>query len=123
METKADELSKRMLGNAGLIIGICTMLNRSIAQRHIAKQLVRSGTSAGANYEEARGAESRTDFLHKLQIVLKELRETVYWLRLAAHFTHIPKELLEKTLADTTHLTNIIAKSIKTAKANKNTKK
>jgi len=64
------------------IIKLVIQLNGSAVGRHIAGQLLRSSTSAGANYEEACGAESRPDFIHKLQIVLKELRETLYWLRL-----------------------------------------
>lgn len=51
-------------------------MNKSYAEVHIAKQLTRSVTSCGANYEEARSAESKADFVHKLQIVLKEVKET-----------------------------------------------
>jgi four helix bundle protein len=57
-------------------------LNKTAVERHIALQFLRAATSAGANYEEACAGESRADFIHKLQIVLKELRESLYWLRL-----------------------------------------
>ena len=63
---------------------------------HVSKQLIRSATSPAANYAEARAAESRRDFVHKLQICLKELRETSVWLR----FAH---RLWKKHL-DTSHL-------------------
>jgi four helix bundle protein len=57
--------------------------------RHIGGQLTGSGTSAGANYEEACGAERRADFIHRLQVVLKELRESFYWLCLIKKTTLI----------------------------------
>jgi len=86
--------------------------------RHISSQLFRSITSSGANYEEACAAQSKPDFIHKMQIVLIELRETKYWLRLIAesdssgtnqsNLDWVSKEALE--------LSNIIAKSIITAK-------
>ena len=77
---------------------------------------MRSSTSAGANYEEAYGAESRADFIHKLQIVLKELRETLYWLRLIKKSNLVSITTLEVLIQEGKELTNIIAKSIITAK-------
>jgi len=68
------------------IIKLAVRLNKTSVGRHIGGQLTRSGTSPGANYEEACGAESRADFIHKLQIVLKELRESSYWLRLIRQY-------------------------------------
>jgi len=82
MQNQRNDLSDRLLDFAAEIIKLVAQLNRSAVGRHIASQLIPSSTSAGANYEEACGAESRADFIHKLQIVLKELRETLYWLRL-----------------------------------------
>jgi four helix bundle protein len=63
---------------------VCLELRRmpkDLVGTHVRKQLVRSATSPAANYAEARGAESRRDFVHKLQVCLKELRETSVWLR------------------------------------------
>ncbi len=74
------------------IVKLAMKLFRTPAERHIGKQITSSGTSAGANYEEACGGESRADFVHKLQIVLKELRETVYWLRVINKAELIPRE-------------------------------
>lgn len=119
MERKANEISERMLENGADIVRLCNTLHRNFTFRHIARQLLRSGTACGANYEEARGAQSRADFLHKLQIVLKELRETVYWLRLVLKVGDCPENEIQNTLKTTVHLSNIIAKSIKTAKNNK----
>jgi four helix bundle protein len=79
---------------------------------------MRSATSAGANFEEARGAESRPDFTHKLQLVLKELRESLYWLRLIikAEF-NLPKSCgTDEIIEEARQLANIVAKSVITAK-------
>jgi four helix bundle protein len=82
-------------------------------------QLGRSATSAGANYEEACGAESRADFIHKMQLVLKESRESIYWLRLIKKADLISSSNLEKQIQEANELANIIAKSIVTAKSRK----
>jgi four helix bundle protein len=86
--------------------------------RHIAGQLVRCGTSPAPNYAEACAAESRADFVHKLGIVLKELRESRIWLRLAAKPKLLTPTKLAALIDEATQLMNIIAKSIVTAKAN-----
>ena len=85
----------------------------------MAGQLFRSGTSAGANYEEACGASSRADFIHKLQIVLKELRESHYWLRLLHKAEMVRDADLSTHIEETKQLINIVAKSLITAKKNK----
>jgi four helix bundle protein len=65
------------------VLKVASQIPRTLAGRHVASQLVRAATSAGATYEEARSAESRSDFIHKIRIAAKEARETVYWLNLA----------------------------------------
>ena len=118
MKNERNDLSERLLDFAAEIIKLVAPLNKTLVGRHIGGQLTRSGTSAGANYEEACGAESRADFVHKLQIVLKELRESCYWLRLIKKAGVIPdtdKNLLV-LLQEAKELTLIIAKSIVTAK-------
>ena len=72
MQSERNSLSERLLVFAADIIKLIVQLNKTVVGRHIGQQLTRPGTSAGANYEEAYGAESRADFIHKLQIVLKE---------------------------------------------------
>ncbi|MFH1009587.1 MAG: four helix bundle protein [Candidatus Latescibacterota bacterium] len=96
-------------------------LNKTAVGRHISGQLMRSATSSGANYEEACGAESRADFIHKLQIVLKELRETRYWLRLLKKIDLVPEAdpKLSQLLKEAGELSNIMAQSIIIAKQNK----
>jgi len=78
-----DDLSERLEGYAAEVIKRIPGIQRTFAGRHIAGQLIRSATSVGANYEEACRAESRQDFIHKLQIVLKELRESLFWIRVS----------------------------------------
>ncbi|MCK4689960.1 MAG: four helix bundle protein [Candidatus Marinimicrobia bacterium] len=115
----SDELSERFLNFAAEIIKLFSLLSKTYVRRHIGGQLVRAATSAGANYEEARGAESRADFMHKLQIVLKELRESLYWLRLIKRTKLIQSERINPLISESKELTNIIAKSVVTAKAKK----
>jgi four helix bundle protein len=94
-------------------------INRTFAGRHIAGQLIRSSTSAGANYEEACGAESRQDFIHKLQIVLKELKESLFWLRISVKADLVAAEAINPLLKEGKELANIIGKSVVTAKRGK----
>jgi len=101
------------------IVKVTTLLRKTETGREIAGQLLRSGTSVGANYEEARGAQSRADFLHKLQIVLKEIRESLFWLRLIDKSHMLKEQNPNKIINETRELSNIIAKSIVTAKKNK----
>lgn len=117
MEKTADGVSERLLDYGVAVLKFCAMLNRTVAGRHLGSQLLRSGTSAGANYEEARGAQSRADFVHKMQVVLKELRESLYWLNLAQRAELVKGEGLDSLLGETKQLCNIVGKSIITAKA------
>ena len=84
----------------------------------ISKQIMRSGTSIGANVEEAIAAQSKKDFINKLSIASKEARETKYWLRLLSKskLTKIP---VESYLIEIEHIINIITKIIKTSQESK----
>ena len=121
MQSERTNLSERLLDFAVNIIKLTARLNRTVVGRHITGQLLRSGTSSGANYEEGCGAESRVDFIHKLQLSLKELRESSYWLRLIkkANLIADSDPHLEALLREADELSNIIGKSIVTAKKNK----
>jgi four helix bundle protein len=79
---RADELEARLIDFAVRIVKLSAGLPKTSAGKHIAGQILRSGTSPAPNYGEARGAESHADFVHKLRIVLKELNETSIWLRI-----------------------------------------
>jgi len=78
---KGDDIADRLLDFAVRVIKLIQALPKSVVGRHVGGQLVRSGTSSGSNYEEARGAESRADFIHKLAVSWKETRESWFWLR------------------------------------------
>ncbi|MCK6695915.1 MAG: four helix bundle protein, partial [Thermoanaerobaculia bacterium] len=80
-ERKYD-LEERLIAFAGLVIAVVKKLPKDLAAKHLAGQLVRSGTSPALNYAEAIGAESKADFVHKMGVVLKELRETRVCLRI-----------------------------------------
>jgi four helix bundle protein len=119
MKNMADDLSERFINLIINIIKLEKHLCKNYSGRHIYGQLFRSGTSTGANYEEARAGESRADFIHKMQIVLKELRESNFWIKLItkAKLVSAEDDLLEYILNESFELTNIIAKSIITAKS------
>src|SRR6478609_2759271 len=74
--TKKFDLDERLIEFASTIIDISEALPKTFAGNHIAGQLVRSGTSPALHYGEAQSAESRNDFIHKMKILLKELRES-----------------------------------------------
>src|SRR4051812_15699740 len=93
-----DELAERLLNLAARVGKVVDSLTDTRLGRHIAGQLVRSGTSPGSNYEEACAAESKADFVHKLKIVLKELRETRYWLRLIGKAALLPPAKMTEIL-------------------------
>jgi four helix bundle protein len=114
MAEKARDLSDRFLDYGTNIIKICLDLSRNSVGRKVVGQLFDSGTSTGANYEEAKGAESKADFVHKLKIVLKELNESNYWLKLSKRSALTRNPLLDELIDETTQLTKIIAKSIVT---------
>ncbi len=117
MESKADVNSERMLGYAASIVQLVSGIPQSQINRHIYLQLFRSASSIGANYEEARGAESRQDFIHKLQVSLKEARESHFWLRLILKANIDTSEKAQQLLSENRQLCDILAKSIKSVKA------
>jgi four helix bundle protein len=116
--SRKHDLSQRFLQFAVDGIKLFGQMNKSYAEIHIAKQLTRSITSCGANYEEASGAESKADFVHKLQIVLKELKETQYWLKLLCEAELGEKIKIESFSCECNELSRIIGKSIITSKKN-----
>ncbi len=111
-------LDTRLLKFAVGIVRVTQAMPRTVAGRHMARQVLRSGTSAGANYREARGAESRADFAHKLQIVVKELRETDYWLSLAREAELLPAARLAPLLEECSELIAMSVRSVVTTKTN-----
>ncbi len=114
----SDELSDRLVDFAARVGKVVDALPDTRMGRHIAGQLIRCGTSPAPNYEEACAAESRADFVHKLHVVLKELRESRCWLRLIIKAELLPEERLTGLLDECCQLCNIIGQSVATAKAN-----
>ena len=113
----AEELSGRLLRFAVRITRLVAALPKTPEGRHVASQILRSGTSSGANYEEACGAESRRDFAHKLGIVLKELKETRFWLRLIRDVPLVqPVTRLDPLIKEVEELVAIFAKSLSTSR-------
>jgi four helix bundle protein len=119
MGNYSDDLSERFLKFAVSIIKLDKELCKTYSGRHIYGQLFREGSSSGANYEEARAGESRADFIHKMQIVLKELRESGFWLKLilASNLIAPENETIHFLLKESEELSRISAKSLVTAKS------
>ena len=118
-QSRAGELEERLVDFAVRIIKLSSRLPRTPAGRHIAGQVLRSGTSPAPNYGEARGAESAADFVHKLRIVLKELNETSIWLRLIQRSEVLNGDLLKDISNENAELCRIFTASLKTARAPK----
>jgi four helix bundle protein len=117
--TKYD-LEERLVDFAVRIIRITESLPKTTIGKHIAGQLIRSGTSPAPNYGEAQSAESRADFIHKIKIALKELRETRVWLLIIVRADLInPASKLDSVLDENNQLISIFVTSIGTARQNK----
>ena len=115
-QSRADELEERLVDFAVRIVRLSSGLPKTPAGKHIAGQILRSGTSPAPNYGEARGAESHADFVHKLRIVLKELNETSIWLRVIEQSQLLKKELLFEITTENKELCRIFSASLKTAR-------
>ena len=116
-QAAADALQRRMVSFAVKIIEMVGHLPKTSAGRHVSGQILRSGTSAAPNYGEARAAESRADFVHKLRIGLKELNETGIWLLIILEARMAPAALVENLVKEDRELACILGASIKTAQA------
>ena len=115
-QSRADELEERLIDFAVRIVRLSARLPKTAAGRHIASQILRSGTSPAPNYGEARGGESAADFVHKLRIVLKELNETSVWLRVIERSQLVKTELLADIANENSELCKIFTASLKTAR-------
>jgi len=119
-EVRKFDLEDRLIKFGVLIISLAESLENSITGKYIAGQLIRSGISPALNYGEAKSAESINDFVHKMKIALKELRETYISLRIIQAKPMTKKEdLLLQGLKEVNELISIFVKSIQTALKNK----
>jgi four helix bundle protein len=114
------DLEERLVDFAARCIKVAQSLPRSFAGQHLSGQLTRSGTSPALNYGEAQGAESRKDFIHKMRVCLKELRETRICLKIIIRSEMLSEEKLTSLILETNELISIFVTSIKTAKQNMN---
>src|SRR5712671_1744308 len=116
-QSRADQLEERLIDFAVRIVKLSARLPKTSAGRHIAAQILRSGTSPAPNYGEARGGESAADFVHKLRIVLKELNETSIWLRVIERSELMKRELITDIVAENSELCKIFTASLKTVRS------
>ena len=126
VETKQTHyhLEERLMEFSVRVIRVTESMHRSPAGTYVADQLLRSGTSPYGHHGEAEGAESRDDFIHKLKVCYKELREARRWLRLVQRTPLVAKpELLEVLLTEAGELVRIFAASLRTAENNRPVKK
>lgn len=120
MPERKYDLEDRLLEYSSGIIKIVENLPNSRAGNHVAGQLLRCGTSPYANHGEAQAAESSKDFIHKMRICLKELKESKRWLQLIEHVPlGKPSSLVNETLQETEQFIKIFAASIRTADKNR----
>jgi four helix bundle protein len=113
------DLEERLIAFAVMIIKIVREMEDSKAGNHLAGQMLRSGTSPALNYGEAQSGESRKDFVHKIKIVLKELRETFVCLKIITQSElYSDQGKIEIALKENNELIAIFVKSVETAEKN-----
>jgi four helix bundle protein len=115
------KIQERSFQFAVRIVKLCQFLNEKPGVgRTLSNQLIRSGTSIGANIEEAQGGQSRADFLAKMSIALKEARETHYWLKLLSAADVVKLELIAELQSEANEITAILTSIVRSTKENKN---
>ena len=117
-----DEMKLRTKRFALRIIKLVESLENTRTSEIIGKQLLRSGTSVGANYRAACRAKSTADFISKLSIVEEETDECVYWIEMLVESNQIRQNLVENLLDEANQILSIVVKAIKTSKENRNPK-
>jgi four helix bundle protein len=116
-EPRTFDIEDRLIEFGVRIIRLAEVLPKTRIGNHIAGQIIRSGTAPGPNYGEAQGAESRPDFIHKMQLCLKELRETRVWLLMIAKVNLVkPASQFDHLIDENNQLISIFVASIKTAR-------
>ena len=116
---KENILIDKSIAFAARIIKLHQHLIKTKKETIISKQIVRSGTSIGANINEANYAQSKADFISKMHIALKETAETEYWLKLLTMSEYITEDMGQSLLKDCLEIKRILISSINTAKENK----
>ncbi|MBK7393964.1 MAG: four helix bundle protein [Chloracidobacterium sp.] len=119
MESKPSILREKSYSFALRVVKLCRHLSEEKREYVLSKQVLRSGTSIGANVAEANQAQSKADFVHKLSIAHKESFETEYWLNLLRDSEYITNAQASSLINDCCQLQKLLTASIKTAKAKK----
>ena len=114
-----QEMEDRLIEFASRIIDMVEALPKTMAAKHLGGQISRSGTSPALNYGEAQAAESRDDFIHKMKICLKELRETLVCLKLISRQKWFSQSKLTPLVTENDELVSIFVASTKTAGSRK----
>jgi four helix bundle protein len=120
---KKFELRERLIAFASGVIDVAERLPKNFSSNYIATQIIRSSTSPALNYGEVQAAESRSDFIHKMKVCLKELRESFNCLCLIQKQKWHDEEKINAVLKENNELISIFVASIKTAQKNKTTSK
>ncbi len=115
---KTEELKDRLYRFALEVVRLVRSVPREVAGVEIGRQLIRSGTSVAANYEEAAPAFSKSDFIYKLSTSFKESKETNLWIRLLRDSGLISSKTAEPLVKESYEIASILAKSLKTARKN-----
>jgi four helix bundle protein len=123
MNTKPQEIRERTFQFALQSIKLCLKIDKEEKLHILTKQLSRSASSIGANVREARNAESKNDFIHKLSIALKECDETVYWIALLIELTETKKDELNVLQNESNEILRVLSSIILKSKANSSWKK
>jgi len=108
------ELEERLINFAVNTIKMAESISHSYAGNHLANQLIRSSSSPALNYAEAQGAESKKDFLHKIKIALKELRESLVCIKIIKKLNLIPEDRIQSIEGECNELVSIFVKSAET---------
>ena len=123
MEQDKDILNNKSYAFAIRIVRLSQYLHNENKEFVLSRQVLKSGTSIGALVREAKYAQSKLDFIHKLSIALKEANETYYWLSLLYDTNYIEERLFDSLLKDCNELISILVSSVKTMKSKMNHEK
>ena len=122
-KSKKFDLEERLINFACICLEVCELLPHTKAGQNLEYQLSKSGTAAALIYGEAQAAESKADFLHKIKLVLKEIRESGVNLKIIKRKPVLVHLTVDKALDESNELMAIFLKSVQTAKNNEKLKK
>ena len=118
LSMKKNELENRLVSFADSVITLTSNLPQNFANNHLGKQLIRSSTAAALNYGEAQSGESLTDFIHKMKLVLKELRESFINIKILGKQNAPLRSPIAQVYKENNELIAIFVSSVKTAQSN-----